>query len=616
MENTLGTNTIQADDHQRVEVLKSFNILHTPPEKSFNNIAKLSAQFFDLPIAFISFVDTDHIFIKAAVGLGTTVNNTPRTESLCTVAILNDKITVIDDFEHIDPCLGADPVFIAELGFKFYAAAPITTPDGFRIGTVTVVGFEPRKFSEKDALILEHMATIVMDEIVLRVKGIKEAEQNLLDAVDQAKRNFSSKSLLAEAPVAIAVLSGRELAIQVANHKILEVWGKTDEIIGKPLKVALPELKTQPFLKILDDVFTTGIPFYGKELSAYLFRNNVLEEVFFNFVYQPMKDSSGQTVNIMIVATDITDEIKARKLLESTGRQLEGMVMNSTAGMGILTGRDLIIEVANQSLCDIWEVSREQVIGKSIFDLFPGREDNLFPSSLLRIFDTHEEISSFENEVEFATVDGIKKIFINTKYVPLLDDDGNVEHIIVTATDTTEIVRTRKFFSQIEGFYQRSNKLLMQTLMDLIAANEVVPGEDVPNLNSKIKENLKQAEDNLRNAIETTNLGTWFIDVKTMHLESTAGLKRLFGFYADDEMSFDDAVGQMDIKYRDAVMAAMDATMMSGEPYHIEYEVTGYRDQKVRWLTAYGKLTRDSDGQPSFFSGVAFDITEQKNAVD
>jgi len=614
MENTSGINTILADDLKRVEALKSFNILNTPPEKSFNNIAKLSAEFFDLPIAFISFVDTDHIFIKAAIGLES-VNNTPRTDSLCTLAILNDKVTVIDDFDHIDPCLGADPVFVAELGFKFYAAAPITTADGFRIGTVTVVGSEPRKFSEKDALILERMASIVLDEIELRVKGIKEAEQNLLDAVDQAKRNFNSKSLLAEAPVAISVLSGRELTIQVANHKILEVWGKTDAIIGKPLQEALPELKTQPFLKILDDVFTTGTPFYGKELSAFLVRNNVLEEVFFNFVYQPMKDVSGRTVNIMIVATEITEEIKARKVLESSGRQLEGMVMNSTAGMGIFTGRDLIVEVANQSLCDIWELSREQVIGKSLFNLFPGEDTEVFPSTLLSIFDNHEEISSVDREVEFATANGIKRMFINTKYVPLMDDEGNVAHIIVTATDTTEIVRSRKFLDQIEGFYQHSNKMLMQTLMDLTAANQEVPAEDIPTLFSKVKEDLRRAEDNLRTAIETTNLGTWFIHVKTLHLEATAGLKKLFGFYPDEEMSFDDAVGQMDIEHRNRVIAAMDATMITGEPYHIEYAVTGFHDRKVRWLTAYGKLTRDSDGQPSYFSGVAFDITEQKKGI-
>jgi len=615
MKQTLGINTIPADDLQRVEALKSFNILNTPPEKSFNNIAKLSAQFFDLPMAFISFVDTDHVFLKAAIGFESG-GNSPRSDSLCTLAILNDSVTVIDDFNHIDPCLGADPVFVAELGFKFYAAAPITTPDGFRIGTVTVIGTERRTFSEKDTLMLEHMASIVMDEIELRVKGVREAEQNLLEAVNQAQRNFNSKSLLAEAPVAIGVLHGRELTIQLANPKILEVWGRTDDVIGKTLSEALPELKAQSFLKILDEVFTSGVAFYGKELSAFLVREGVMEEVFFNFVYQPLNDAAGKTVNIMIVATEITDEIKARKVLESSGRQLEGMVMNSTAGMGIFAGRELIVEVANQSLCDIWELSREDVIGKSLFDLFPEASNEVFPTSMLGIFDTREEISTVEREVEFATPNGSKKMFINTKYVPLLDEEGNVVNIIVTATDTTEIVRSRKFLDQIEGFYQHSNRVLVEALANLTLANHEVATAAGQTLSGKVKDDLQQVEDNLRSVVETTNLGTWFIDVKTLKLEATAGLKKLFGFYPEDQMTYADAVGQMEAEYRNRVKEAMELTMKTGEPYHIEYAVRGYHDKKLRWLTAYGKLIRDSDGQPSYFSGVAFDITKQKNDVN
>ena len=183
MENTLGIKTIPADDYQRVQVLKKYNILNTSPEKSFNNIARLSAQFFDLPMAFISFVDTNNVFIKASVGIGE-VEIAPRSQSLCTYAILTDEVTVIDDFNNVDACLGADPLFVAELGYKFYAAAPIITHDAFRIGTLTVIGNERRQFSEKDILLLQGIATIVMDEIELRIKGIKEAEKSLHDATE------------------------------------------------------------------------------------------------------------------------------------------------------------------------------------------------------------------------------------------------------------------------------------------------------------------------------------------------------------------------------------------------------------------------------------------------
>ena len=610
MENTLGINTIPADDFKRVQALKKYNILNTPPEKSFNNIAKLSAQFFDLPVAFISFVDTDNVFVKASIGIGE-VESAPRSQSLCTYAILNNEVTVIDDFNKVDPCLGADPVFVAELGYKFYAAAPIITQDGFRIGTVTVIGTERRTFSDKDILLLQSMANIVMDEIELRIKGVKEAEKSLLDAVEQAQSNFNNKALLANAPFAIGVLSGRELIIELANVKILEVWGKTDSVIGRPLEIALPELKTQPFLKILDEVYTTGVPFYGKELSVFLLRENILEEVFFNFVYQPLQDTDGNTVNIMIVATEVTNEIKARRLLESVEQQMEGMVMNSTEGMGIFTGRDLIVELVNQSMCDIWERSIEEVKGKSLFALFPKLRNQAFPGSLLDIFDTRETLFFPEAEVEFETPIGNKKMFINLKYVPLFDQDGEVKQVIITTSDVTEIVSTRKFLDQIEGFYQRSTQILMQTLDSLVLVNGKIPEMGAGHL-QEVRADLQQVEDNLLNAIDRANLGTWFIDVATLQFTATAGLKKLFGFYPDEEMSFQDAVQQMHEDYRDKIAGAMQATMTTGDPYHVEYPVIGFHDQKTRWLHAYGRLTRNSDGQPSYFSGVVFDITEQK----
>ncbi|RZK55162.1 MAG: PAS domain-containing protein, partial [Pedobacter sp.] len=92
-------------------------------------------------------------------------------------------------------------------------------------------------------------------------------------AASEARLRF----MLADAPVAIAVLNGRELLVESANKKILEAWSKSDAIIGKPLRLALPELAGQDFLTILDEVFTSAQPFYGNEVKAFLEQNGVIE---------------------------------------------------------------------------------------------------------------------------------------------------------------------------------------------------------------------------------------------------------------------------------------------------------------------------------------------------
>jgi two-component system sensor histidine kinase VicK len=139
--------------------------------------------------------------------------------------------------------------------------------------------------------------------------------------------------MLAGAPVAIGVFSGRDLIIESANSKILEVWDKTSEIIGKPLHVALPELEGQAFLQLLDDVYTSGEPFYGNEVKAMVYVKNILKEIYFNFVYQPLKNPDGATSSVMVVATDVSEQVKARKELEKAKDTIDLAIQTSAIGI-------------------------------------------------------------------------------------------------------------------------------------------------------------------------------------------------------------------------------------------------------------------------------------------
>lgn len=125
---------------------------------------------------------------------------------------------------------------------------------------------------------------VMSSEITARVNSRKLLEQYAyeLSMTNEllAKSESRFKFLIQEAPVAIGVLQGRELIIETANDKILEVWGKTRQIVGVPLSVGLPELKGQQFLGILDDVFVTGEPFYANEIPAILDHGGQLKEIF------------------------------------------------------------------------------------------------------------------------------------------------------------------------------------------------------------------------------------------------------------------------------------------------------------------------------------------------
>jgi len=151
-------------------------------------------------------------------------------------------------------------------------------------------------------------------ELDLAYEDLNMAHEELNDAYNLGiilNRNLSKmrqemKTFLEQAPVAFGILRHRRLKIEVANSLILKLWGKNQSVIGMPLSVALPELAGQGYLDILDEVYTSGNRFVGSNSPVKLEIKGVSEIVFFNFIYEPLKNESAVTNGIMIIATDAT----------------------------------------------------------------------------------------------------------------------------------------------------------------------------------------------------------------------------------------------------------------------------------------------------------------------
>jgi GAF domain-containing protein len=170
MKNTFGKSIIPDNEEERLAALDSYEILNTLPEGFFNNLAHIVARTFETPIALISLVDREQVFFKANVGMqGTT--HVDRGISLCSLAILDKDLTVFPDATE-EPCLISNPLVAGEFGLRFYAGAPITTPDGFNIGTVCVVDKKPRIFSDLEQELLVQFAKSAMEAIEDRKKNM------------------------------------------------------------------------------------------------------------------------------------------------------------------------------------------------------------------------------------------------------------------------------------------------------------------------------------------------------------------------------------------------------------------------------------------------------------
>lgn len=157
-------------DNGRLKALRSYEILDTPADGAFDRIAELAASFFKVPISLISLVDQDRIWFKARHGLDTT--EIPRHPGLCASAIFSDSAYVVKNAIN-DPRTLANPLVVGELGLRFYAAAPLITHDGFRLGTINIIDFSPREFDRDSEQILEKFAGLVMEQLELHLSAIK-----------------------------------------------------------------------------------------------------------------------------------------------------------------------------------------------------------------------------------------------------------------------------------------------------------------------------------------------------------------------------------------------------------------------------------------------------------
>lgn len=158
---------VQVDSEAgRLVALKRYQILDTPPEAAFDKVTQLAAELFDLPIAAVSLIDSDRQWFKSLHGLSRT--ETPRSLAFCSHTIRAGTVIAIEDTTK-DHRLAKNPFVTGSPGFRCYLGAPLTSPDGYQMGSLCVAGYEPRRFSSSDSGLILRMAELVVAQMDLRL---------------------------------------------------------------------------------------------------------------------------------------------------------------------------------------------------------------------------------------------------------------------------------------------------------------------------------------------------------------------------------------------------------------------------------------------------------------
>ncbi|MEY2397264.1 MAG: phosphoserine phosphatase RsbU/P [Actinomycetota bacterium] len=152
----------------RMAAVRRYDVLDSPPDGAFDRITALAARLFEVPISIVSVVDTDRIWFKSHHGVD--VDEIPREPGLCASAILQNEPWVLTNAA-LDPRSVANPLVAAEHGFRFYAGVPLSTHDGFNLGTLCVIDHAPRPVTDEEMASLRDLAAVIMDQLELRLSA-------------------------------------------------------------------------------------------------------------------------------------------------------------------------------------------------------------------------------------------------------------------------------------------------------------------------------------------------------------------------------------------------------------------------------------------------------------
>ncbi|MFV0136737.1 PP2C family protein-serine/threonine phosphatase [Streptomyces sp. HMX87] len=223
------------EETARMEAVRRYDILDTPPDGAFDRVAAMAARLFDVPVASVTIVDEDRIWFKAAHGVEG-VSEINREPGLCGSAILSDEAMVIPD-TLADPVACNNGLVTGPMAVRFYAAAPIITHDGHRLGTVNILDTRPRSVTEDDTATLADLAAIVLDEMEMRLSALnalrleqerRRVQEEARQRAEQDKsviQTFASTLQRTLLPPTLPVVAGLELACHYITASPQDVGG-------------------------------------------------------------------------------------------------------------------------------------------------------------------------------------------------------------------------------------------------------------------------------------------------------------------------------------------------------------------------------------------------------
>ena len=331
------------------------------------------------------------------------------------------------------------------------------------------------------------------EELIVTTEELGQSQDRLQEMNNNLKQSESRfRNLVQQAPVGICVIRAGDLTVDEVNDAYLELVGKKrEEFAHRTIWEAVPEA-AEAYAPIMNQVIKTGVPFVANEHELHLVRKGVTEQVFVNFVYEPVKQSDGLVSEILVVGIEITEQVIARRLIqdaEERSRLAVDAAEIGTFDLDIPTSAMLTSQRFNHIFGFDRHVARE-VFAAAIHPEDLKIRDRAFDEAIASGKLIYEaRVLHADQSVHWIRVQG--KVYYNEQKQPM--------RILGTVLDITELKRLQQ---QKDDFISIASHELKTPITSLRASIQLMNRmKDMPAAEGRIAKLIEQADKSMQKVI-------------------------------------------------------------------------------------------------------------------
>ncbi|WP_316831988.1 ATP-binding protein [Pedobacter aquatilis] len=463
---------------------------------------------------------------------------------------------------------------------------------------------------------------------------------------------------------ATAIYTGEELTIQLVNDAMLNIWGKNSSVHGMRFEDAIPEMKGQPFTKLLKNVWKTGETFQATDTQATLEINGEMKTSYFDFTYRAIRDEHGKMYCILHTATDVSGRVAAWKLAHE--KQAEAEQLNQDLNRGNIILGELNNELA--ALNEEYQATNEELQSANE-QLAAMNEEYLATNEQLQQANERLESISLELEKANSQLHGIN-LNLNKENTSL---SGAVARALSFFHDTPFAVALLKGSTLriesanpamlelwgksasvighplLEVFPELTGQRLPEILAQVYSSGQTYNGweeqieliragkrdeyhfnfiykpilgpnrltESIIVVASEVSEQVhsrklvEEQNQRLSLALNAAQLGSYELDLESGKMLCSDQCKTNFGIPLTKDFDFPDLMQAIMPHHREMVQKSVEKSIESNTLYDIEYQIA-WPEGSIHWIQVNGRPRYDQKGKAVKMIGVTQDITLRK----